>query len=179
MSIPIRKKRIRRLSESMAYIFSLDLKQKEAIADEIFKKQPQLLFEAIGLHYQNVPLAKMEHVINVLLVFYDYFTERGDIRLPMVTERMIDEARANIASMLRLLDSEGPENGWPLMKKGVEAYPEVEALAFYTGYMREHGFTENSKENECCVRAAKVILDCFLKVTTGKKQGPRQQQKKK
>ncbi len=132
------KKRIERFADSIEYIFSLDLKQKEAIADTIFKKQPQPLFEAMKLHHLKVAPEKMEHVINLLLILYDYFTDRGSIELPMVTESMIEEAERIIVSMLQLLDKEGPETGWPLMRKGVEEYPEIEALAFYTGYMREN-----------------------------------------
>lgn len=177
MSVPIRKKRIKRFADSIGYIFSLDLKQKEAISDEIFKKQPQLLFEAIGLYHLKVPPEKMEHVINLLLILYDYFTDRGSIELPMVTERMIDEAEKNIVSMLQLLDKEGPETGWPVMKKGVEAYPEIEALAFYAGYMRDNGFTEKTKENEFCLRAGKIILDCFMKVNKEQKEKRRGRKK--
>ena len=172
MSIPIRKNNIVRFADSIGYIFSLDMKQKESIANEIFQKQSQLLFEAIGLHHLKVPAEKIEHVINLLLILYDYFSDRGSIELPMVSEKMIDEATENIVSMLQLLDKEGSKTGWPLMKKGIEAYPEIEALAFYIGYMNDHGFAEKTRENEYCLRAGKVILDCFMRVNnTGYRDG--------
>jgi hypothetical protein len=36
---------------------------------------------------------------------------------------MIDEAERNIVCMLQIFDNEGPQTGWSLMKKEVEAYP--------------------------------------------------------
>ena len=40
MTAPIRQKEMTRFADSIGYIFSLDMKQKESIADEIFQKQP-------------------------------------------------------------------------------------------------------------------------------------------
>ncbi len=54
-----------------------NIKQKKAIADEIFRKQPQLLFEVLGLNHLGVPMDRIEHVLNLLLIFYDYYYDRG------------------------------------------------------------------------------------------------------
>jgi len=171
MTAPIRQKEITRFADSIRYIFSLDMKQKEAIADEIFKKQPQLLFEVVGLNHLGVPMDRIEYVLNVLFIFYDYYYDRGKIELPKVTEKMIDDARDNIDAMLRLMDKEGGlEASWPLMQKGIEKYPEIEAMAFLTGYMKNNGFTVKTIENEYCLRAGKVILDCFMKVKRQKEE---------
>lgn len=171
MTAPIRKKELTRFADSIGYIFSLDMKQKEAIADDIFKKQPQLLFEVLGLNHLSVPMVRIEYVLNLLFILYDYYYDRGKIELPMVTEKMIDDARDNIDAMLKLMDKEGgPEASWPLMQKGIEKYPEIEAMAFFTGYMNDNGFTVKTIENEYCLRAGKVILDCFMKVKKQKEE---------
>lgn len=170
MTVPIREKEITRFADSIGYIFSLDSKQKEIIADDIFQKQPQLLFEVVGLNHLGVPMDKIEHVFNLLFVFYDYFHDRGNIELPKVTDDMINDVWNNMIAMLKLMDKEGPETGWPLMQKGIEAYPEIEALAFLTKYTNDNGFTENKIENERCLRAGKVILDCFMRVKKQKEE---------
>ena len=171
MTAPTEKKELTRFADSICYIFSLDIKQKEAIADEIFKKQPQLLFEVLGLNHLGVPMDRIEHVLNLLFVFYDYYYDRGKIELPKVTEKMIDDAHENTIAMLKFMDKEGgPEASAPLMKKAMFAYPEIEALAFLTGYMNENGFTVKTIENEHCLRASKVILDCFMKVKQHKEE---------
>jgi hypothetical protein len=171
MTAPIRQKEFTRFADSIGYIFSLDMKQKEAIADEIFKKQPQLLFEVLGLNHFGVPMDRIEYVLNLLFIFYDYYYDRGKIELPKVTEKMIDDAHENIIAMLKFMDKEGgPETSAPLMKKATLAYPEIEALAFLTGYMNENGFTVKTIENEHCLRTARVILDCFMKVKKQKEE---------
>ena len=175
MKVPIREKEFNRFKDSIGYIFSLSIKQKELIADDIFQKQPQLLFEVLGLNYHKIPMDRIEHVLNLLLVFYDYFSDRGKIVLPEVTEKMIDDAHDNIIAMLKFMDKEGgPEASAPLMKKATFAYPEIEALAFLTGYMNDNGFTVKTIENEHCLRASRVILDCFMKV---KKQKQKEEEK--
>ncbi|HLV33041.1 MAG TPA: hypothetical protein VKY57_15850 [Chitinispirillaceae bacterium] len=77
MTAPIRQKEMKRFTDSIGYIFSFDIKQKKAIADEIFRKQPQLLFEVLGLNHLGVPMDRIEHVLNLLLIFYDYYYDRG------------------------------------------------------------------------------------------------------
>lgn len=170
MTAPIRQKEMTRFADSIGYIFSLGLKQKEVLCDEIFQKQPQLLFEVLELNHHSVPMDRIEHVLNLLLVFYDFFYDRGKIELPKVTEKMIYDARDNIDAMLELMDKEGgPVASAPLMKKATLAYPEIEALAFFTGYMNDNGFTVRTIENEYCLSAGKVILDCFMRVKKQKK----------
>jgi len=168
VAVKVREKEHARFADSIGYIFSLNVKQKECIIDEIFQKQPELLFECLGLHYLDVPEVRMEYVLNLLLIFYDYFSDRGKIKLPKVTKKMVKDARHNLIAMRQLMDKEGQETGLPLFRKAVEAYPEIEAMAFFVGYMNENGFFSLSRENKYCLRVGKVILDCFAKINKGK-----------
>jgi|GEM_PF-5825222 len=58
MTVPVEKLKMNRMSESIRYIHSLNLKQKERLCDEIYEKQPELLFEALMLHHAGVPAEK-------------------------------------------------------------------------------------------------------------------------
>ncbi len=164
MTLPINPDQISRFAKSVIYFNSLDLKRKEALSDEIFRKQPELLFEVIGLSKLGIPMDRIEHLLNLLFIFFDYFHERGTVNLPQVTEQLMDKASANTQSMLKLMDKEGPEEGLRILGKGIESYPEVEALAYFISYMKENGFSKSSKENEICLRTGKMILDCFTTV---------------
>ncbi len=177
MDVPINQEKITRFMVSAEYILSLDLKQKKVLTKEVFEKQPEMPLELDVLRQLKVPAEKIEQVINVLLFFYDYFTERGKIELPMITVEMINEAGMNIRSMLQLLDKEGPETGWPLLEKGFKAYPEIEVLSLFTSYMDEQGVSDKTYESECCLRAGKMFLDCFIKIK--KEKGEERSQEKK
>lgn len=177
MDIPIRRDKVDRFMDSVEYISSLDLEQKKELTDEVSRKQPEMFRETNTLRHLRVPVAKIKHVIDVLLIFYDYFTERGKIDLPMATAEMIIEAGMNIRSMLQLLEKEGPETGWPLLEKGFKAYPEIEVLVLYSGYMKEQGLNDNTHKTECCISAGKIFLDCFIKVQKQRNEELRQEKK--
>lgn len=164
MNVPINQEKVTRFMVSAEYILSLDAKQKKALIDEVFKKQPEMPIEVGILRQVKVPPEKIEQLINVFLFFNDYFTEHGKIELPMITDKMIEKAGINMTSMLQLLDKEGPETGWPLIEKGFKSYPEIEVFALFTSYMDENGLNDKTHESECCLRAAKIFLDCFIKI---------------
>ncbi len=164
MTIPINQARISRFAKSVSYVNALDVQQKVALSDEIFEKQPELLFEVIGLKFLSVSVQHIEHLLNLLFIFYDYFQERGTVELPQVNDEMMDKASSNIKSMLKLMDKEGQEEGLRIIGKGIEAYPEVEAMAYFSSYMHENGFGKFSRENEICLRTGKMVLDCFTHV---------------
>jgi len=152
------------ISDSIRHIQSLSMEEKLSLTDTIFEKQPKLLLEVVGLSKANIPPEKIEHLLFLLMVFYDYFHDQRKTSLPEASYKMVDDAYKNNQSMIKLMDKEEPS----LMMKGAMAYPEIEALTFMCGYLNEKGFTSESVENEHCTNTAKMVLDVFAKLKTGK-----------
>lgn len=152
--------------ESIKYITSLDLCGKENLGEEIFAKQPNLLGIVHVLSKLNVPMAKVDEVFFILLVLYEAFQKRSGIDIPLVTEDMIKKAYDNNNAMLNYLEKEGIVEGCTLIGKAMSESPNKFILAFVFGYLNEHGFSTLSEENESCICAAKVIMDCFIQAAS-------------
>ncbi|OGJ86868.1 MAG: hypothetical protein A2487_18275 [Candidatus Raymondbacteria bacterium RifOxyC12_full_50_8] len=159
------------LAQSIRYVESLDLCGKERLSDDIFIKQPNLLSVVLCLSRLDVPMDKLGEVLHILFVLYDAFHNRSGLKIPKVSQRMIDKANANTTAMLQYLDKEGAYEGNRLIGKAMLNSPNKFVTAFVLGYMNEHGFDTFSQANEYCIRAAKVVMDCFIEAGESVKNG--------
>ena len=142
----------------MQHVMSLDMHEKEKLTDEIYVRQPNILGMIHVLANLNVPLDKIEIVLFILLVLYDAFVNRSGLKIPLITEDMIEKANDNNTAMLNYID----KDGYSIIGKSMLNSPNKIILAFVIGHLNEHGFSIQSESNEQCVRVAKVIMDCFI-----------------
>jgi hypothetical protein len=152
--------------ESIKYVTSLDLCAKEKLGEEIFVKQPNLLGIVCFLSKLNVPMSKVDEVLFMLLVLYEAFQKRSGLNISLVTEVMIKKASDNNTAMLNYLEKEGMVEGSNLIGKAMAESPNRFVSAFVIGHLNDHGFSTLSEENESCIRAAIVIMDCFIKAVS-------------
>jgi len=138
--------------------------EKEALCDEIFTRQPNLLGHVLVLSKLNVPMEKVDRVLHVLLVLYDVFTRAGSVELSKVSEDEMEHVDDNFWALMRLLDSEEPAETGRIVQLATESHPEVNAFAFAIGEMNESGITDmTKKEDEYCVRAVRNLVEAFAR----------------
>ena len=155
------------VARAAARVLSLDLAGKEKVADVIFERQPVALAYVLALSRLGVPLETIDHVLHVLMVSFECFTDSGTRRLPKITDEMIDLASRNNEAMLKLLDAESGEERERIQRLTMTTYPEVNVLAYVVGYLDRNVLTDLSQSNEYAVRAAKTIPDTFVEARRG------------
>lgn len=137
---------------------------KEALCDDIFKRQPNLLGHVLVLSRLNVPMVKVDRVLHVLLVLYDLFTRTTPGGLPQVSIDELEEVDDNQWALWRLMESETPAEASRLCQLAATSHPEVNALAFAIGDMMEAGISDMmKKEDEFCVRAVHNLVGAFAR----------------
>jgi hypothetical protein len=65
-------------------VSAMDLRQKEALADELFRAQPNMFGSVLVLQRMGVTLAKMDFALNLLFICFQAMKETG-LAWPLVT----------------------------------------------------------------------------------------------
>jgi len=63
-------------------------------------------------------------------------------------------------------NQQGMVAGSNLIGKAILENSNKFVTAFVIGHLNDHGFSTFSVENENCIRAAKVIMDCFIEAAS-------------
>jgi hypothetical protein len=153
------------LVDSVMDVIKMNQKQRKILVDQVSIKQPCLMHEITpGLSNQGVPQEKIDKVIEILLILSEYFSNRGKTELPLITEKIIKETKANYNAFLEWQDREDPEDYGRLFEKALLSYPDTLALGFLIGHMKMYGFYDKTYEGAYCIMISKIILDSFIKV---------------
>ena len=152
------------VARATARILSLDQAGQEKLADVIFREQPLALAHVLALSKVGVPCRTIDHVLHVLMVVFECFTEGRTRLLPKITEKVIERANRNTTAMLRLLDAESGDERERIQRMTITSHTEPNVLAYVVSYLHGNGLTDLSQSNEYAVRAAKTVLDAFAAV---------------
>lgn len=155
---------IKEVAASIRRVQSMSRQEKEALCDDIFKRQPNLLGHVIVLSKLDVPMEKVDRVLHLLLVLYDVFTRTTPGALRQVTIDELEDVDANQWALLRLMDSEDPAEARRLCQLAAKSHPEVNAFAFAIGHLLESGVSDMmKKEDELCMRSVRNLVDAFAR----------------
>ena len=77
------------LAQAIATVRAMDMKQKEQLADELFRAQPHLLGSFLVQKQLGVSLEKMDFLIDLLLICFQAMKESG-FTWPLITEDELD-----------------------------------------------------------------------------------------
>lgn len=73
------------LAASIRKVHAMNVKEKEALTDEIYLHQPHLLASCLAQSKLGVELAAVEFLLNILFVCYQSMKESG-LQWPVITE---------------------------------------------------------------------------------------------
>lgn len=140
-------------------VLGMNLKEKEALCDQIHADQPHIFLTTVALSQSGVGLAKVDHALHLLMVIYLAFKDDAGIVLPVIGLDMIDDAYKRLASMMKYLAAESDKRMWNLT---ATSYPELNLLAYVLGHLRDNGFDVETDEHAKVISVAKVTLDVFM-----------------
>ena len=116
------------LAQAIATVRAMDMKQKEQLADELFRAQPHLLGSFLVQKQLGVSLEKMDFLIDLLLICFQAMKESG-FAWPLITEDEMDRQMQRFIASVKFGDDLGTSLRDQSMRQYIEGHPEKELLA--------------------------------------------------
>lgn len=107
----------------------MDRTRKERLADELFEAQPHVLASFLVQQRLGVALAKMEFLLEILLIGFQAMKESGLI-WPRITEEEQDRQMGRIAATIRFGDDLPGSLRDRALERYIETHPEKVLMAF-------------------------------------------------
>lgn len=110
---------------------AMDLQQKEQLADEVFRAQPNLLGSVVVLPQLGVALSKVDFAVEILFVCFLAMKESG-LAWPVITEDDQDRQLQRFVAITRFGDNLNDGLGERSMQQYIGDHPEKDLLAYVT-----------------------------------------------
>ena len=117
------------LVQAISAVKAMDLKQKEQLADEIFRAQPNLLGTVLVLRQLGVSLPKIEFAIDMLFVCFEAMKKSG-LTWPLITEADLDRQLRRYTAIIQFSSDLSDGLQQRSSQQYVEDHPEKELLAY-------------------------------------------------
>ena len=121
----------REVVNAIVLVSAMDLREKEALADELFRVQPTMFGSVLVLHSMGVSPEKMDFALNLLFICFQAMKETG-LAWPMITETEQDKQMARYVAAVRFGEDLSPAQSERAMKQYLDAHPERPLLAYIT-----------------------------------------------
>lgn len=103
--------------------------QKEALADELFRDQPNMLGSVLAQHQMGVSPEKMEFLLELLFVCFQAMRE-SSLDWPLITEDEQDRQLARYVATVKFGEDLNETLRDRAMHQYIEGHPEQELLAY-------------------------------------------------
>jgi hypothetical protein len=117
------------LLQAVASVKAMDDKQKELLADELFRVQPNLFGSALVLSRLGVSMDKVGFALELLFVCFRAMKESG-LTWPVITEAELDRQSLRFVGIVKFGDDLGESLRHRSIKQYVEDHPEKDLLAY-------------------------------------------------
>ena len=117
------------LLQAVTSVKAMDDKQKELLADELFRVQPNLSGSALVLSRLGVSMDKVGFALELLFVCFRAMKESG-LTWPVITEDELDRQSQRFVGIVRFGDDLGESLRDRSIKQYVEDHPEKDLLAY-------------------------------------------------
>ena len=149
------------LKRSIKKIQKMSLKDKEAIIDEIYLEQPNLLASVLVLKQMGSSLEDMEVLINILLVTHLALKD-ACIKLLKITENDQDREMARFVGHVKFTEGLSSASETQAMQDYINSHEEQLLLAHAYNEMSNAGFTElRSEAAKYLILAGVNIVNCI------------------
>lgn len=133
------------LIAALQKIQGMDLKEKEAICDEIHHEQPNLLDSVLVLTRMGVSLAYVDIVLEILMVIHLAIKESGK-KLKTITIKEQRRELKRIMDYMNLSAGKKPEVFAKLMERYIGYRKEPFLLAYVVVQLKEKGVPYDTRE---------------------------------
>lgn len=152
---------IQHLENAVKKAEEMNLKKKEAVFDEIYIEQPNILGSILVLKQMGNTLEQMDILINVLLVAFLALKEAG-LKLETVTEYEQGRELSRFVEQVQFTEGLSSIAESDAMQQYIDAHEEKVLLAFAYTEMLNAGFTELKHENSKYLILAGInVVNCI------------------
>jgi hypothetical protein len=139
----------------------MSMEERIALADEVFKHQPNLLASALVQQRFGSTMQEIEVLLNVLLVAYQAMKTSGH-RWPVISEDTQEQCLQRLTGKLRFTEGLSPELQQRAIDEQINEHTERYLLAFVWGTLRDHdllGIRTDAQKH--LVLAAFNLVECI------------------
>lgn len=119
------------MAKALVAARAMGLPEKEQLADEIFRVQPNLLASVLGLSRLGVALPKVEFALDMLLVCFLAMKASGQV-WPLITENEQERQMQRLVGVVQFGADLGTVMQERAMKQYIAGHPEKILLAYVT-----------------------------------------------
>jgi hypothetical protein len=158
------------LSAAIRKVQAMSLPQKAGLTEEIFAHQPNLLAAVLVQHRLGVSYAKMDVLIDILLVCYRAMKETG-LTWSLISENDQEYQMTRSTAIIQSFEKLDADSQTQFTGQYIDEFPEKELLAFVTNEVRlwlaRLDREPNQNENDKYVMmAAANLVNCIAYAST-------------
>lgn len=149
------------LADAVVKVTRMSMAEKEALADRIHARQPNLFYSVLVLKNYGASFIEIEVVLNILFVLYEVMTARGKT-WPVVSEDVQEKSLKRVTGRVWFIEGLTPDQQDMATRDAVADHPEQLALAFVFGEFKAHGMLGIKTEAEkMAMFAALNLVECI------------------
>jgi len=111
-----------------ARVRAMDLKQKERLADDLYREQPHVLASFLAQQGLGVSDTKMEFLIELMLICFQAMKDSG-AAWPLITEDDQERELARWAASMRIEEELTERRRTQVLKRYIDGHPEKALFA--------------------------------------------------
>lgn len=147
---------IKTIATATTKVQAMSFDEKNSLADEIFKSQPNLLASVLALGVSNIPYERIEVSLNYLFVCYISIKD-ANISLPLITEDIQEKCLIRIGAKSRFIEGLSSSLRKQAIGDQIKSHGQPGLLAVALGELRTNGLAEVQTEKE--KRVSLVVLN--------------------
>ena len=158
----------RNLVDAVLRVERMSFQKREALANEIHARQPNLFFSVLVLQRYGATLEQVEVVLNLLFVFHEAMRSSGR-SWPAISEDVQERCLKRISGRVRFIEGLTPQLQAKATADAVGDHPERQLLAYVFGKFKENGLLGVKTEAEkMLMLAALNLVECIAETTPPK-----------
>lgn len=155
------------LVSAIQKVKSMNLAQKQALTEEIYRQQPILLSVALVQQRKGVAVNKLEFLFDMLFICFQAMKD-SKLNWPMISEEEYEKQLARHVATVKFADAQSPAHGDQLRQEYAQQHPEQYLLAYVmteTGKWLQRVTPEESDTQ--VMLAAICFVNCIAHVPMG------------
>lgn len=157
------------LARAIKVVQTMNMAQKEALADELFHAQPTLLGAVLVLPRMGVPMERVEFALNLLFVCFQSMKESG-LSWPRISEDELDRQAARYSAIVQFSEGMHPTLVQQAQQQFAAGHPEPALLAYVSTETTHWLASVNPLESDKYVLLSTMnIVNCIAYVPMPKR----------
>lgn len=149
------------LEQSILKVKSMNLQEKEAVVDEIFNEQPNLLASVLVQSQKGNSLEQIDILLNILIVAHISLKESG-VKLKKITEDLQENEMAKFVAIVKFSEGLNSASIISSISQYIASQREKYLLAYAFNEMNSSGICSlETKNSKYLMMAGINIVNCI------------------